>query len=111
MSRAECDAFNHMHFARLQSAHGKRGVTPKVYKNHLHSESEIKLMPVLHTFCTGFMLHLLTFVNKLVFAGPSSIPDVGHSLSWCHAGKHSQGLHASKVVLTCMLTCLCDFGT
>lgn len=30
MSRAECDAFNHMHFARLQSAHGKRGVTPKV---------------------------------------------------------------------------------
>ncbi len=31
MTRAECDAFNHMHFARLQSAHGKRGVTPKVH--------------------------------------------------------------------------------
>lgn len=43
MSRAECDAFNHMHFARLQSAHGKSGVTPKVQQEAL-TEEEVALL-------------------------------------------------------------------
>ncbi|DBA93736.1 hypothetical protein WJX82_001647 [Trebouxia sp. C0006] len=45
MTRAECDAFNHMHFARLQSAHGKRGVTPKVQQEALTQE-EVALLRI-----------------------------------------------------------------
>ncbi|DBA96762.1 TPA: hypothetical protein ACH3X1_015600 [Trebouxia sp. C0004] len=46
MTRAECDAFNHMHFARLESAHGKRGVTPKVQQEALTQEEVALLQPI-----------------------------------------------------------------
>ncbi|DBA65927.1 hypothetical protein WJX79_009404 [Trebouxia sp. C0005] len=46
MTRAECDAFNHMHFTRLRSAHGKRGVTPKVQQEALTQEEVALLQPI-----------------------------------------------------------------
>ena len=61
MSRAECDAFNHMHFARLQSAYGKRGVTPKVPSSHPLQRIELRVL------CRNMQYAEQTDINSSLF--------------------------------------------